>query len=324
MAVANLTITDSRYSTNVTGSWKGTSETNIWSGEPSNNDYSYFSYIEIAVGDLDVVSSTQLKLRLELNQASYLGGVLGVLAATKLASTKIQNSAHTGMSSTLSDAAIATSKACNESGEEYAHSSTTYKSGNYFYLFFDTTDISANTTYYVYLLPTATKNCWVSSARSKVNAELTYIDQSACGAPTAFSAAPSVFEDIITLSWSGATAGVNNAITGYEIQYTDSSNGSTWGSWKSLKTVAGTSTTDTPSISRGTYRKYRVRTQGAAGSSFYSEWKESKSVQKSDPVVYIHDGTEAVPHKAYIHNGTEFVRHIPYIFNGTEWVRYIG
>lgn len=324
MAVAKLTIKDSRYSTNVTGAWKGTSETNIWSGTPSNNSYSYFSYIEIAVGDLDVVKSTKLVLQLELTQASYLGGVLGVLAATRLASNKVQNSAHTGMSTSLSEAAIATSKACNESGTEYANSSTTYKSGNLFYLIFDTTDLMANTTYYVYLIPSATSHTWLSSARSKVTAELTYVDKSPCTAPTSFTVNPAVFEDQTTLSWGGASAGINNAISGYEIQYADSTNGTTWGSWESLKTVTGTSTTDTPSISRGTYRKYRVRTQGAAGSSFYSEWKESKAVQKSDPVVHIHDGTEAVPHKAYIHNGIEFVRHIPYIHNGTEWVRYIG
>ncbi len=170
-----LAIADSRYSTNVTGAWKGTSEPQIWSGDPSNNAYHYFSRIELATGDLVIDHSTKLVLRLRLTQGSYLGGCIGVLSEALLNATDVCNSSYTGMSDELSAASIATSKACNEDGTEYPYDNTTYASGNYFYLIFDTRAIKANTTYYVYLIPTATSKSWVSSERAGVTAMLSYV-----------------------------------------------------------------------------------------------------------------------------------------------------
>ena len=90
----------------------------------------------------------------------------------------------------------------------------------------------------------------------------------------------------VTLSWSGAKAGTQNAIQSYEIQYCESSNGSSWGSWTTLRTVSSTATGDSTSVSPsstyGNYRKFRVRTQGAAGSDYYSDWLESANVLRRD------------------------------------------
>lgn len=86
----------------------------------------------------------------------------------------------------------------------------------------------------------------------------------------------------VTLSWSGATAGTANAITGYEVQRCESSNGSTWGSWAALTTTTATSLSVAPPATPGNYYKYRVRTLGAAGSAYYSGWKESTNTLRRD------------------------------------------
>ena len=110
----------------------------------------------------------------------------------------------------------------------------------------------------------------------------------AAGAPTACSVNQTVAEGNVTLSWSGASDGTNNAISSYEIQYSDSSNNSTWGSWTALTTVTTTATSGSVSVAppttRGYYRRFQVRTQGTAGASYYSGWKIStNSVRKNTP-----------------------------------------
>lgn len=101
----------------------------------------------------------------------------------------------------------------------------------------------------------------------------------ACGAPTSCSVSSTLAEGSVTLSWSGASGGINNAISSYEIQYSDSSDNLTWGAWTALTTVTTTATsgsmdTSPPTI-RGNYRRFQVRTRGTAGASYYSGWKVS-------------------------------------------------
>ncbi len=110
----------------------------------------------------------------------------------------------------------------------------------------------------------------------------------ACGAPSACSVSPTVAEGNATLSWSGSSGGTNNAITGFEIQYSDSSNNTDWGSWTALSTVSTSDSSGSLSVSppstRGSYRRFRVRTQGSAGSGYYSGWTiSSNSVRKNTP-----------------------------------------
>ena len=110
----------------------------------------------------------------------------------------------------------------------------------------------------------------------------------ACGAPSACSVSPTVAEGSAALSWSGASGGTNNAISGFEIQYGDSANNTDWGSWTALSTVSSSSGSGSSSVAppaaRGTYRRFRVRTQGSAGSGYYSGWKvSSNSVRKNTP-----------------------------------------
>ena len=107
----------------------------------------------------------------------------------------------------------------------------------------------------------------------------TVIQYSACGAPTACSVSSTLATGNVTLSWSGATAGTANTISSYEIQRAESSDGSKWGSWVALTIVTTTATSGSVSVAppttAGNYYKFRVRTRGSAGASYYSSWKES-------------------------------------------------
>jgi len=104
-----------------------------------------------------------------------------------------------------------------------------------------------------------------------------------CSAPSSASVSPTLAETAPTLTWSGAGAGAANAITGYEIQYAESADNSIWGAWTALKTVttaatSGSTSVDLPST-RGYYRKYQIRTRGAAGASYYSGWKATNAIR---------------------------------------------
>lgn len=122
---------------------------------------------------------------------------------------------------------------------------------------------------------------------TKVVLEVTWASRTtAAGAPTSCSLNNTLAENNVTLSWSGATGGTNNAITSYEIQYSDSTDNSTWGSWTALTVVTTSATSGSlsvaPPTTRGNFRRFRIRTRGTAGSSYYSTWKIStNSVRKN-------------------------------------------
>jgi len=106
----------------------------------------------------------------------------------------------------------------------------------------------------------------------------TVSDASACTAPTSLSVSAELAESNVSLQGSGAAAGTGNTITGYEIQYADSTDQTAWGSWTALAAVSASSASFTTSVApsaRGYYRKFRARTQGSAGSAYYSGWKET-------------------------------------------------
>lgn len=95
-----------------------------------------------------------------------------------------------------------------------------------------------------------------------------------CGAPTsaALSAAATTAATN-TLSWSGASGGTVNAIKGYYIQYSESSNGQTWDGWHDGYTISTSATSYSMSVNMpdvGKYRKFKVWTQGQAGYDYDS------------------------------------------------------
>lgn len=97
------------------------------------------------------------------------------------------------------------------------------------------------------------------------------------GAPSAPKFSSTLSREAATLSWGAGSAGTGNAVTGYDVEYADSADGSSWGSWQTLSgsPVTGTSISISPPATVGHYRKCRVRTRGSAGSDYYSGWVES-------------------------------------------------
>lgn len=76
----------------------------------------------------------------------------------------------------------------------------------------------------------------------------------------------------VMLSWSNSLDGVENPITGYEIQRRESSDGQTWGAWTTLvSSQTSTILSVAPSSTYGNYYSYRVR---ALGSVYNSNWIE--------------------------------------------------
>ena len=325
MTTSALTILNSWHGTGSSNSW--TDGGNVQCGTPSQGG-NYRSKIAISTAGLIIGKSSKLVLSIKVNNESCPAHCNGILTDLDITDPgDVQNSNATGPSTELSNAAIATSAACNEDGSAYP--AKWVDSGSTFYFVFDTDHLQADKTYYVYVIRTATSNTWVKAAESALAATLTYVSYTACTAPTSFTVSPEVFDKNLTLAWSGATGGTNNAITGYEIEYATSLDGSAWSGWAALKTASGTSTADVPGIDRGQYVKYRIRTQGSAGEPYFSDWIESNiSTKDNEPYVYIpNEEKDPERYLAYIYDAAidpeePFGKYMPYVFDGTAWQRY--
>ena len=98
----------------------------------------------------------------------------------------------------------------------------------------------------------------------------------ACTAPTSFTSGTQFYGNLnggdgnVTVSWSGASGGTNNAITGYAIQAQYPG-----GDWYDKWSGTGNSTTLNFDGEAGKTIaiNLRIQTRGAAGSSYYSGWK---------------------------------------------------
>lgn len=98
----------------------------------------------------------------------------------------------------------------------------------------------------------------------------------ACTAPTSISISKQIQKPggSVTLSWSGARAGTNNAITGYGVYKWDADK-SVYSHIATVSTTAasGSYTYTLPSDStRGNYHTFRVKTYGAKGETYYSSY----------------------------------------------------
>jgi len=102
-----------------------------------------------------------------------------------------------------------------------------------------------------------------------------------CSAPTILTLSAQITARKPTLAWAGAAPGSDNAITEYEIEYAESDDDSTWGAWTALKTVVSTERSGSAlvdiSATLGNYRIYRIKTHGATGITYYSEWSASSA-----------------------------------------------
>ena len=119
-------------------------------------------------------------------------------------------------------------------------------------------------------------NVYVKSA---VTVTVNYTVPSAVSTPTISVGTTKTTASTVTVSWTESSNGTANTLNGYDLQYADSSNGSTFGSW----TAYGSYGTGTRSVSASlpsakSWRKFRVRAKGSAGSDYYSNWSESSVV----------------------------------------------
>ena len=101
-------------------------------------------------------------------------------------------------------------------------------------------------------------------------------------APTSLTAAPAIFADSVTLSWSGATAGTNNAITGYTVEC-QTGDGATWASTV-VSSASASVVIDTSALTRGHYLRFRVLTTGERSNSAYTAWSASARKNQLPPV----------------------------------------
>ena len=120
------------------------------------------------------------------------------------------------------------------------------------------------------------KNVYV---KSSVTVTVNYTVPSKVSKPTISVSSTKTTGSSVTVSWTASSSGTANTLTGYDLQYADSSNGSSFGSW----TTYGSYGTGTRSVSASLpaakgWRKFRVRAKGSAGSDYYSDWSESSAV----------------------------------------------
>ena len=107
------------------------------------------------------------------------------------------------------------------------------------------------------------------------------VQPTACKPPASITLSKSVSEGEVTLSWSGAEAGANNPISGYEIQYCDSADLKSWGARYALQTVDSTARSGSikvkPPDTRGHYRGFLIRTL-TKDTQYISEWNSSDDI----------------------------------------------
>ena len=137
---------------------------------------------------------------------------------------------------------------------------------------------------YWYKALTIGSHAGYESALSTAHAGLT-ATAGVCGAPASVVLSALLAETNPVLSWSGATSGAGNWITGYAIEYAESVDASAWGDWTALSTVASTAADGSAAVAisptRSNYRKYRIRTQGSLGADYSSAWVETAAARRN-------------------------------------------
>lgn len=115
--------------------------------------------------------------------------------------------------------------------------------------------------------------------KGDVSVTVNYTVPSKVSKPTISVSTTSTTGSSVTVSWTASSNGTANTLTGYDLQYADSTNGSSFGSWQSYGSYGtGTRSVSASLPSAKGWRKFRVRAKGSAGSDYYSDWSESNTV----------------------------------------------
>ena len=114
-----------------------------------------------------------------------------------------------------------------------------------------------DTTYYYKILTVGTVSGYNSGYSSVVNVKvLTYTN---CGTIAA-KVETRIAEGTVKLTWDAASDGRNNPVSGYQVQYQDSADGSTWGSVTNLTSLSASTLEYDAALNanRGSYRRYLI------------------------------------------------------------------
>lgn len=109
-------------------------------------------------------------------------------------------------------------------------------------------------------------------------------DVGAVTEPSNVKVSKTLSKSAVDLTWKAGSAGTNNPVTGYNVLYTDSADGVTWGTWATASgsPLTGTRLSVSPPAKAGWYRKFRVRTLGSSGVSYHSAYVESSNMLRRD------------------------------------------
>ena len=124
---------------------------------------------------------------------------------------------------------------------------------------------------------------------SNVYVDVTYnLPYTAATSPSSSSVAPSVVEGTTPdITYAGAAGGTNNGISDIQYRYANSDDGSDWGEWSDpvssgKKSASGSFAVNADST-WGSYRKYQLRTMGAAGEDWAGSWVNVSGTVRQKP-----------------------------------------
>lgn len=124
---------------------------------------------------------------------------------------------------------------------------------------------------------------------SNVYVDVTYTEPySGATSPSSASVAPSVVEGTNpTITYAGAAGGTNNGISAIQYRYADSTDGVNWGAWSSEANSGLSSASGGFNVAAngtwGSYRKYQLRTMGAAGADWAGSWVNVSGTVRQKP-----------------------------------------
>lgn len=110
------------------------------------------------------------------------------------------------------------------------------------------------------------------------SATVDYTVPTKCGTPTIYTQGTKTTDSTMLVWWSQAANGVANTVYAYVLEYSDSSNGSTWGSWENYGLYYNSTSVYATLPSPRAYRRFRVRAVGTAGEDYYGDWAQSSAV----------------------------------------------
>ena len=229
-------ITDQRNATQWVTSWsEANSVSRIYCGFASmptssggTTTVSYRNRVTFNTSNLIISSSSKLVVEFKVKEQAYnCNRLYARLSTTNIAPQTYYDQNYV-VSSSVKNVTLAESKAFKNSSGTTSIGTDKIPVDTSVYFVFDLNNtIQQDKTYYIYIAQegsyTSTK---YYTAFEIVGMTLTYESFTACGAPTSVSASGIITQNgTFTVSWSGATAGNANSISGYDIYYLISANG---------------------------------------------------------------------------------------------------